>query len=531
MSLSSKFKVPMPETGIITRRSGTYQYVYKVLKSYRDVKGRPNNDRVSIGRRDTESGMLIPNNNYWKFYDSNTVELLPSYDSVRSIGATFLIQKILETTGSKAILNNVFGSERAAMIGTIAAYMVCRGNVMEHILDWCESSTLNEPVTDDRQASVLSASIAYDERMEFFRQWTAIHTEDSYLAYDVTSFSSYAKGIQDTEWGYNRDGDYLPQINLGCYLGYESRLPLFYVTYPGSIVDKSHMRYMMANNDELGIKGATFVMDKGFCSTTNIRYMHSCRLPYLIGVEARHKATRAAIDSVRTNLLSMEKRISQGVYADCVRGFFYGEQASMHIYFDPVLAEGHRSDLYRTVEVQEEKLKQLQQLTKQEAKRYRTFFDIDLAEDGTFNFERSYVRIDEAARNSGFFCLLTSTGLSGAEVLDIYRRKDVIEKSFDELKNHIEMKRLRTHNTHTTDGKLFCAFMALIVVSQMNHTLESLIKEKSLSKNTIITEMEKVKVVFTVGGKRLMNPITKTQRLILEAFALGEEDIKIYIAS
>ena len=56
-------------------------------------------------------------------------------------------------------------------------------------------------------------------------------------------------------------------------------------------------------------------------------------------------------------------------------------------------------------------------------------------------------------------------------------------------------------------------------------------KEKSLSKNTIITEMEKVKVVFTAYGKRLINPITKTQRLILEAFGLGEEDIKRYIAS
>ena len=287
----------------------------------------------------------------------------------------------------------------------------------------------------------------------------------------------------------------------------------------------------MANNDELGIKGVTFVMDKGFCSTANIRYMHSCRLPYIIGVEARHKATWAAIDGVRDNILSMEKRISQGVYADYVRGFFYGEQANMHIYFDPVLAESHRSDLYRTVEVQEEKLNQLQQLTKQEAKRYRTFFDIDLAEDGTFKFERSYERIDEAAKNSGFFCLLTSTGLSGAEVLDIYLRKDVIEKGFDELKNHIEMKRLRTHNTRTTDGKLFCAFIALIVVSQINCKLKSLMKEKSLSKNTIISEMEKVKVVFTTGGKRLMNPITKTQRLILEAFGLGEEDIKLYIAS
>jgi transposase len=82
--------------------------------------------------------------------------------------------------------------------------------------------------------------------MAFFKLWTRERAGDRYLAYDVTSFSSYAKGIEDTEWGYNRDGDKLPQVNLGCYMGYESALPLFYVTYPGSIIDKSHMSCMMA---------------------------------------------------------------------------------------------------------------------------------------------------------------------------------------------------------------------------------------------------------------------------------------------
>jgi hypothetical protein len=46
------------------------------------------------------------------------------------------------------------------------------------------------------------AAITYDERMKFFKAWAELHTEDKYLAYDVTSLSSYAKGIEDTEWGY-----------------------------------------------------------------------------------------------------------------------------------------------------------------------------------------------------------------------------------------------------------------------------------------------------------------------------------------
>ena len=529
MALSAKIKVPLPDNGIMTRRSGAYHYVYKIIRSYRNDKGQPTSERISIGRLDEKSGMLVPNDSYWLHYKQAAIEILPSFDSVRSVGATFLVTRILRSLQVEHILKFVLGTERAALLLTAATYMTCRGNVMEHILDWCESFTLHETPLHDRQASALFASITHDERMAFFKLWTCDHAGDTYLAYDVTSFSSYAKGIEDTEWGYNRDGDKLPQINLGCYLGYESALPLFYVTYPGSIIDKSHMSYMTAYNDDLGIHNVTFVMDKGFCSTANVRYMHSKHMPYILGVELRHKATKNAIDKVRDTIMSMRQRIGQGIYAGHVRSFFYGGVSNMHIYCDPALAEAHRADLYRTIEVQEDKLRQLAQLTKHEAKRYRAFFDIDLAKDGTFTFERSYPRIDEAAKNAGFFCLLTTTGIDSAGVLDIYRRKDVIEKGFDDLKNHIDMKRLRTHSTHTTDGKLFCAFIALIVTSHVNAKLGVFMKNKSMSKDSVITELEKIKAIFVSADRRLMNPITKTQRSILETFGLGEKEVKSYI--
>lgn len=529
MPLSEKTKVPLPDKGITTRRSGPYRYVYKVIRSYRNDKGQPTSERISIGRLDENSGMLIPNDNYWQHYQQTTVELLPSYDSIRSVGATLLVTRILHTLQVERILKSALGDERAAQVLTAATYMTCRGNVMEHMLEWCEGFTLNETPIDDRGASTLFASITHDERMAFFKLWAREHAEDCYLAYDVTSFSSYAKGIEDTEWGYNRDGDKLPQINMGCYMGYESALPLFYVTYPGSIIDKSHMSYMMAYNDELGIGNVTFVMDRGFCSTANVRYMHSEQLPYIMGVEVRHKATKNAIDKVHDSILSLKQRISQGIYAGHVRDFFYGELSNMHIYYDPGLAEAHRTDLHRTINVQEEKLRQIAKLTKREAKRYSAFFDINLGQDGTFTFERNYSRIDDAAKNAGFFCLLTSTELGSTEVLDIYRRKDVIEKGFDDLKNHIDMKRLRTHNTNTTDGKLFCAFVALIAVSHINTKLGEFMKDKSMSKDSVIAELEKVKAISASADKRLMNPLTKTQRSILEAFELGEDDVKAYI--
>jgi hypothetical protein len=49
----------------------------------------------------------------------------------------------------------------------------------------------------------------------------------------------------------------------------------------------------------------------------------------------------------------------------------------------------------------------------------------------------------------------------------VYKRRDVIEKSFDDTNNHIEMGRMRTHLRETTEGKMFCIFISLIAISEI----------------------------------------------------------------
>ena len=535
-------KVPMPEDGIIIRRTGNYRYVYKVLNTFRNEKGQPTNTRVSIGKFDEESGMLIPNDKYWELYGetfpaSNETGSLshlsplpaPGFESVHSIGATFLIRQILDSLGIAEILQNKFGEVRASYISTAVSYMICRGNVFERVSDWCEGYTLHEPPLSSPTTSSLFSSITFAEKMGFFRDWISLQPENEYYAYDITSFSSYAKGISDLEWGYNRDKEKLPQINLGCYLGQISKLPVFYVTYSGSIVDKSHLPFMMAYNETLGIKNVCFIGDRGFCKTSNINYMHASNLLYLIGVEVGHKTVCAAIDKVRDEILSVRNAIEPGVYACSVHGRFYGETSTMHVYYDPNIAERQRQDLYRRIEVQDETLRQLEQLTKKQAKYYRAHFDIILEENCSFTYEKNHDKIDAAARNCGFYCLLTNEKFSSSEALDIYRRKDTIEKGFDDIKNYIGMKRLHTHSSSTTDGKLFCSFIALIVAIEMANRLSEFMKKKSMSKDAVISELEKVKVVVMSDGRRLMNPITKTQRTILETFGLSQDSLINYI--
>ena len=529
--LSTRIKVPIPEHGVITRHAGRRHYVYKVTRTFRNAKGQPTNTRVSIGRIDEETGLLIPNNTYWDYYPETQVEYLPTENSIRSIGTSFLTKQVQEQLGVDQILNNVLGLKRANQVGAIVDYMVSRGNVMDHIESWCQDHTWAQTLVTGQQASNLFTTVTCEEKMGFFRAWVKTQPADSCFAYDVTSFSTYAKGIEDTEWGYNRDGEKLPQINLGCYVNQNNQLPVFYVTYPGSITDVAHLESMMAYNQDLGVKDTRFVLDRGFCSTKNIQHMHANHLDVIIGTHLRHKAMREAVNQVREGITSIGYLVSPGVYARKTVGQFYGVPCTVHVYYDPVRAELQRRDLFRLVETAEEKLSKTLVLTGTEAKHYRAWFTIDRKADGTFTFGRDYTKIDQAALNNGFFTVLTTTSLDSAEVLEVYRRKDIIEKAFDEVKNHVDMRRLRTHTTLTTDGKLFCGFIALIVACRIQVVLGSMMREKAWSKQTVINELDKIRVVTTTDGTRLMNPVTKTQRAILGAFGLTAEDLTKHVTT
>jgi hypothetical protein len=63
----------MPEKKIITRttKNGT-QYIYYTLRAYRNKKGQPTSDTISIGKKDPKTGQLIPNRNYYDLFPNQT---------------------------------------------------------------------------------------------------------------------------------------------------------------------------------------------------------------------------------------------------------------------------------------------------------------------------------------------------------------------------------------------------------------------------------------------------------------------------
>jgi transposase len=530
----------MPEKGVIRRQTGRPD-VFKVTQTFRN-NGKPDNKRKCIGQYDAESGMLIPNNAYYEFYAQPEGKLaakykvsqLPDEHSIANPGAVWFVNEIFDTLRITGILDNVFGEAVATRIILTATYMVRRGNVMEYSADWCEQHVLGDEFISSQSTSRLFAGIDFMKQMAFFRQWITLRAQSEYFAYDVTSFSSYAKGIENLEWGYNRDKERLPQINMALYVGQTSQLPVFYLTYQGSIVDKSHLRYMMAFNDELGITGVSFVLDCAFCNTVNLEYMREKDYVYIVAVEIRHKATRAAIEEIKADINSLEYYISENTRGKSVKGIFYGVDATMHVYYDRSRHERDDNTLIHTVENAESELKQRilgqTKLGSKEIKKYTKYFDLELNGDIPTGFKRNFDKLNALAKIHGFFCLLSNSDLGAGEVLSIYRNKDSIEKAFDEVKNYVDMKRLHTHNTDTTKGKLFCAFIALIAAMHMQNKLAVLMDKKNLTKENIILELDKITAVQFGETSRQYAPLSKLQKDILKEFSLTEDTFAKFLA-
>jgi transposase len=305
---------------------------------------------------------------------------------------------------------------------------------------------------------------------------------------------------------------------------------MFYVTYSGSIVDKSHLENMMAYNEGLGIENVSFVMDRGFATTDNAEYMRSKGYPFILGTGLNLKAIQQTFVENKQNIQDAKNYIlDEKVYGLAIKGRFYRIAATLHVFYDPESISQQTADFFRKIAVIENELSQLKNLDDAQLKKYSKYFVITISENG-FSYERNNEKINEFRERLGYFFILTNKDLSPQEVVSIYRKRDVIEKGFDEIKNGLDMSRLRTHSSKTTDGKMFCAFLSLICRLCMQNKLRKIMDDNNFSNERVFRELAKIRAIKVDANKRLLNPLTKMQKDILIALGFKPETVTNYIS-
>ena len=203
--------------------------------------------------------------------------------STELIGEKLIIEQAIEKTGLKENLLKVFTPEDTEKYLTLASYQTCDGNAMTYAQEWSDLRGYDVDISSQR-TSELMARTSDDLVNTFFKEWINYNDSDRDTLFDITSVSSYDKNNEYVERGYNRDKDNLKQINLGLLTTYTDTIPLWYKILPGSISDINVLEQVVDALKVYGFIDYSITGDKGFFSDSNLKYLYSNELQYMLPV-------------------------------------------------------------------------------------------------------------------------------------------------------------------------------------------------------------------------------------------------------
>jgi len=533
-------------TSSSVQKGGIYVYA-TVEKRYDREKKYNNNKRVCIGKM-IDNEYMMPNDKFSEFFPDieidETADEASMSDTVK-VGTTFLIDHIFSKTQMDKLLGNVF-PETADYLQDLVTYnLITEDNVMQYY----DAFTFEHRIVGTKAISDTSISRLLKETDTegielFLRAWNQLHKnrEAVYISYDSTNINTTAEGIEMAEYGHAKEDNDIPVVNYSVAYDQDRSIPLFYETYPGSIIDNTQCDVMVEKAKEYGHEKVGFILDRGYFSAGNIKHLTKQGYAFLMMAKGNAKFVRDAVEEVRLAIrLSVKYYIAEHeVYGTTVKRKLFNEDKAryFHIYYDDVRAAQEREvflrRLKKTEEVLERKVeKKLSR--KEDLRSYEKYYLLKFDDNGYFqSYKRRDSTIQKELDKFGYFVLITSEKMTASEALSKYRDRDAIEKLFRTIKSLLGMDTFRVHETASMEGKSFLAFLASIIWNEMYLAMKPLKKEEKDRKHytvpAMMKEMEKIFITKDAKGNyRKKYALTARQKKILRAFSLEEKDLDSYI--
>ncbi|MEA1922599.1 MAG: transposase [Pseudomonadota bacterium] len=499
-------------------------YVYSVESYWDKEKKAPRNKQVCIGKLDQETGEVIPSKRR-----SKVAERAASAPGVtvtsRVAGPSILLDKLTQDCGLDKLLKKCFPNDFELVL-SLVYFIVHKGSALSRAEPWSTSCLhpFGGAIASQRISELLQ-KLSEDSRQRFLSLWLGLILENDFLCYDITSVSSYARHNEYTHFGYNRDGESLEQINLGMLFGQKSRLPAYFRRLPGNISDVSTLKTTAKSLDFLGAGKLHFVLDRGFYSNANIDELFLHRHKFTAAIPTRRKWVEKILDKYCDEIASPTNYLPTGeneaLFAT-TKFFKWGQKnhrSWLHIFYNADQAAGEFDRFTRDLIAYRNELLSGKPLEEHE-EFYKRYLVVKETPKRGLRVGFNDAEIQKRRKKySGFFCILSNKIKNAEEALSVYRNKDVVENCFDDLKNHLDMKRLRVHSAAAMDSRLFLQFLALIYISSIRTKIQEDKKLKHMTVRGVMEEMETLtKVKYSNRYGQVFTETTKVQRRIMEVF-------------
>lgn len=470
------------------KRNGV-TYVYESTAYWDKEKKQARNNRICIGKLDPITKEIISS--------KKPVPITTDHFKRSFYGATYLFDAIGAKLGITDDLKRCF-PETYKQILSIAYYLILEDrNPMSRFPRW--ALTHFHPFAKDipsQRSSELLGSIEDDAKLKFFRLQSKRRLEKEFFAYDTTSISSYSKLLKQVKYGFNKENDPLPQINLALLFGETSRLPVYYRKLPGNISDVKTVRNMLADIDFLELEKVKLILDRGFYSEDNINALYQKHFKFLMASKTSLKFIKKKIDEVRSTMVTRTSFSSK--YSLYFKSFTmdwdYSETLKrsgkvvkddkriyLHLFYNDQKATDDKIAFNKLLDSLEEELITGNRNQEHEIF-YSKYYEISETPVRGISLIPKQDAIDFKTINYGYFALISNCIKDPLDSLEIYRTKDLIEKAFGNLKERLNMRRTSVSSEENLEGKLFVQFIALIYLSYIKKAMcdNDLFKEFTL---------------------------------------------------
>jgi hypothetical protein len=218
---------------------------------------------------------------------------------VEDVGVVRVFAELARRIGLRECLEEAFGPRTADALVSLAAFQNQKAAPLYLADSWVRSLARSDrPALDlsssgiRRLAGVIGSGDAGKEL--FHKAWIKKLGSPEALVHDTTSISTYG-ALELAEFGHNRDGERLPQVNLSLVADKRTGLPLHYRLVSGSVPD---VRTLTATSEvlkALGLEKFSYSLDRGFYSKANVVMMLEAGLGFTIGVPLSTTIAREAL--------------------------------------------------------------------------------------------------------------------------------------------------------------------------------------------------------------------------------------------
>lgn len=541
-------KIPQVKGKIITKKKGASTYVlFQYGQQYNAEKKYAIPQRTIVGKIHSDNhDLMYPNEKFHDYFPEVTIpeELPESHRSCAlKIGSYAVIQKVLQGYKLDNLLNAWFPKDCGLLLDLVSYLIVNEENAGQYYPDFAFNHPLFSDgmrIYSDSKVSRFLKSVTREKIIGFLDDWNKKrdHKQCIYISYDSTNKNCQAGDIDLIEYGKAKDEKGLPVFNLALAFDKTNRVPLFYEEYPGSITDVSQFEYVVDKVKAYNYKSVGFILDRGYFSKANIRYMEENGYAFIIMVKGRKNLVSEMITANR-NTFETDRACairSYRVYGKTILAKLYDDDSSLryfHLYFNPSKQAAEREQLEQLIERLGLHLEKHIGKDITLGNVYHEYFNL------RYNNKHVLVAytekkdvVQKKLEQCGYFSIITSIEMTASQALIHYKGRDISEKLFSTDKSFIGSKSNRVHSSESLSAKLFIEFVALIVRNRIYNLLKETMLQLETKPNYMtvpaaLRELEKIEMVRrTEGHYRLDHAITKRQKIILSSFGMDENQIR-----